>query len=65
MSPSGCYSIWMNEADHEHSIKLVIPVKTGIQEYWIPASAGMTGKTRRMGKVDFSIEPLAFEVRVV
>jgi len=36
---------------------------------WIPASAGMTGRGRKMGQADLSRqhveEPLAFEARVV
>jgi hypothetical protein len=38
-------------------MRIVIPVKTGIQDAkeknWIPACAGMTGKRTRIGNVDF------------
>ena len=57
----------------QYSIRIVIPVKTGIQDAkektWIPACAGMTGKRTRTRKVDFNstcyLKPLALKARVV
>jgi len=54
------------------TIKIVIPVKTGIQdaeeEYWIPACAGMTAKEGESVRSNWSrpfSDLLAFKVRVV